>query len=206
MKYFNIYFSLIVTLLLTSCGDEKSKTNFTLNSDKDIYQLGETIQITPNPLSGKAIESISYTFQEKEVNATNNNLSIKLDKHLLGAHTVYASIKSGDITENITKEVTILNNKAPKVYSYEIIKTYPHNEAHYTQGLEFVGDSLYESAGKRKESKLLLKDLNTGKTLKEHPLENNYFAEGLTIVDNKIHQLTWQANIGFTYDLASFQK
>ena len=206
MKSIYLHFLLLGSLILASCGEKKNKVNFSLESNKDTYQLGETVEITPKLLTGEKIESISYNFQEEKLDPSGNNLSIKLDKQLLGAHTIYATVVSNGNTENISKEITILNNVAPKVYNYEIINTYPHNEVHYTQGLEFVGDNLYESAGKVGESKLLLKELASGKTLKEHSLEKNYFAEGLTIIGNKIHQLTWKGNIGFTYDLETFKE
>ena len=32
-----------------------------------------------------------------------------------------------------------------------------------------------------------------------------YFAEGITLFDEKIYQLTWQSKIGFIYDLESFK-
>lgn len=207
MKAFKLYTFFFITLIITSCGSKKNTLNFKLESDKNTYQLGETITIVPKLLTDEAIESITYTFQEEKIKAsTENKLTIELDKHLLGKHTVYATVVSDGNTENIETDITIYNNKAPKVYGYEIINTYPHSEKHYTQGLEFVGDNLYESAGQRGESKLLSKDLETGKTLKEHALANNYFAEGLTVIGDKIHQLTWNANIGFTYDLETFEE
>ena len=207
MKAFKLYTFLFINLLITSCGSKKNTLNFKLESDKNTYQLGETITIVPKLLTDEAIESITYTFQEEKIKASaENKLTIVLDKHLLGKHTVYATVVSDGNTENIETDITIYNNKAPKVYGYEIINTYPHSEKHYTQGLEFVGDNLYESAGQRGESKLLSKNLKTGETLKEHALANNYFAEGLTVIGDKIHQLTWNANIGFTYDLETFQE
>lgn len=207
MKAFKLYTFFFITLIITSCGSKKNTLNFKLESDKNTYQLGETITIVPKLLTDEAIESITYTFQEEKIKAsTENKLTIELDKHLLGKHTVYATVVSDGNTENIETDITIYNNKAPKVYGYEIINTYPHSEKHYTQGLEFVGDNLYESAGQRGESKLLSKDLETGKTLKEHALANNYFAEGLTVIGDKIHQLTWNANIGFTYNLETFKE
>lgn len=207
MNSFNLYLLVTLIALITSCGSKKNSTDFKLESDKSTYQLGETLTITPKLLNGALIESISYTFQEEKLNAdAENKLTITLDKHLLGKHTIYATIISDGNTENIKTDVTIYNNKAPKVYGYEIINTYPHNEKHYTQGLEFSGNQLYESTGKNGASKLLRKDLKTGETMKEHKVADNYFAEGLTIIGDKIHQLTWRANIGFTYDINSFKQ
>ncbi len=203
MKFSKIYLLLLVTAVITSCGSKKSEINFSLNSDKKVYHLGESIKLLPKSLSGEKIESISYTFQNKEISSVNE---IVLKNHLLGEHTIKATIKSDGVVENVFTKITVLNDKAPKVYSYNILNTYPHNEDHYTQGLEFVNDNLYESAGRNGESKLLLKDLKTGDTKKEHNLADTFFAEGLTIVGTKIHQLTWKGNVGFTYDLNTFEE
>ncbi|HYM00861.1 MAG TPA: glutaminyl-peptide cyclotransferase, partial [Blastocatellia bacterium] len=47
-------------------------------------------------------------------------------------------------------------------------------------------------------------DLKTGQVLKKVDVPTQYFAEGLTILGNKIYQLTWQTRIGFIYDLDTF--
>jgi glutamine cyclotransferase len=36
-------------------------------------------------------------------------------------------------------------------------------------------------------------------------LSNEYFGEGITIVGDRIIQLTWQSNVGFVYDMNSFE-
>lgn len=206
MKSFNLNLLLLSIISFTSCGSKKNTVNFKLESNKASYQLGETLSIEPKTLTDAKIDKITYSFQNKEFTPENNVFTEVLDNELLGKHTVYATITHGDETENVTTEVTILNNKAPKIYNYEIVNTYPHNDSYYTQGLEFKGDDLYESAGKNGESKLAKVDLETGKVLKEHALSDSYFAEGLTIIGNKIHQLTWKANIGFTYNIETFEQ
>lgn len=206
MKSFHLHLLIILITITTACGSKKKGANFKILSSKNTYQLGESLQVEIQKIKDANIDKVTYTFQEKEFTPESNVLSEVLDNELLGKHIIYAAITSDGETENISTEITVLNNKAPKIYGYEIIKTYPHNEDYYTQGLEFNGGDLYESAGRNGESKLAKVDLQTGKTLKEHSLKDNYFAEGLTIIDNKIHQLTWKANIGFTYDLETFKE
>ena len=75
----------------------------------------------------------------------------------------------------------------------------------YTQGLEFYNDTLYESLGKYGQSKLVKVDFNSEKKLKEINFLQ-YFAEGITILDDKIFQLTWKEKIGFVYDIDNFNK
>ena len=49
-------------------------------------------------------------------------------------------------------------------------------------------------------------DLESGVVLKEIKLDDQYFAEGITILNNKLYQLTWQEGEGFIYDLTTFKR
>lgn len=89
-------------------------------------------------------------------------------------------------------------------YTYKVEATYPHNSRSFTQGLEIVDGKLYEGTGLNGNSKLLLVDMETGKSVKSHSLETKHFGEGITVFNGKIYQLTWQSQIGFIYDLDSF--
>ena len=202
-----LIYSLIV-VLINSCGSEKRNSNAVKlipSNKKATYKLGETLEVNINNKKEIKIDSVKYTFQNHKI-TSQNKLSLPLKNELLGKHTVNAEIFSNNETIVKKLKVTVLNNKPPKIYNYKIVNTYPHNTKHYTQGLEFNGNFLYESAGRPKESKLLKKELETGKTLQEHAVEDRYFAEGLTIVGDKIHQLTWQGDVGFTYELNTFKQ
>ena len=100
------------------------------------------------------------------------------------------------------------NGQAPvKVsnYSYEIINTYPHDPAAYTQGLVYHEGSLYESTGLNGQSSFRKIELKTGKILKKVELEQQFFGEGLTLLDGRAYQITWQTQNGFVYQLETFQ-
>lgn len=90
------------------------------------------------------------------------------------------------------------------VYGYRIVKRYPHNPTSFTQGLEFHDGYLYEGTGLKGRSTLSKLDLETGEVLQSKRLASRYFGEGISIVADRIFQLTWQSNIVFVYDLASF--
>ena len=92
------------------------------------------------------------------------------------------------------------------MYSYKIINEYPHDIRSYTQGLEFHNGELYESTGQYRESKLRKVNYKTAEVLNNINLEAQYFGEGLTILNDKIYQLTWQEQIGFIYDVNTFKK
>jgi len=95
-------------------------------------------------------------------------------------------------------------NNEPIQLGYLVVAEYPHDSAAFTQGLEFVNGRLYESTGLYGQSSLRENDLETGNVLRREKVLDKYFAEGLTVIGNKIYQLTWQSGIGFIYDRETF--
>lgn len=93
-----------------------------------------------------------------------------------------------------------LSKSNAPIYKYRIVKTYPHDVDTFTEGLEMNEGYLYESNGLYKKSHLRRIEKNTGKVLLEHQLLPQYFAEGITLFNNKIYQLTYQTNTGFIYN------
>lgn len=91
-------------------------------------------------------------------------------------------------------------------YTYEVINTYPHDAAAFTQGLVFYQGALYESAGNYRSSSLRKVELETGRVLKKIDVPPQYFAEGLALFNGRLLQLTWQEFTGFIYDLDTFQQ
>src|SRR5438105_10038180 len=92
------------------------------------------------------------------------------------------------------------------VYTYEVVNTYPHDPAAFTQGLIFHDGALIESTGLEKHSTLRRVELQTGRVLQKTDVPGFYFAEGATLFGGKIYQLTWKAEKGFIYDPQTFQK
>lgn len=97
-------------------------------------------------------------------------------------------------------------NPAPPMLSYNIVAVYPHDTSSYTEGLIWYNSMLYESGGLKGKSKLYTSDLTNGKDKKVVTLDPKYFGEGISIIDNKIYQLTWQENKVFIYDANTLQK
>ncbi len=89
-------------------------------------------------------------------------------------------------------------------YTYAIVRAYPHDPAAFTQGLVYADGVLYESTGLYGRSSLRRVALETGEVLQQRDLPAEYFGEGLALFDGRLIQLTWQNNIGFVYDAASF--
>lgn len=124
----------------------------------------------------------------------------------VGSQAVLAGIwKDGKEVTKLYTTVKILP-PPPKQYTYEVVKSYPHDDNAYTQGLFIHNNLLYESTGQRGQSTLRKVDLPTGRVLKSVALDNQYFGEGITELNGKIYQLTWQSQKGFVYNLETFEK
>lgn len=96
--------------------------------------------------------------------------------------------------------------KVPQNMSYAIVAAYPHDTSSFTEGLLFYKGELYEGTGQKRQSRILKVDLRTGKILKSLSVGNDYFGEGIVIVNDTIYQLTYQEKIGFKYSINDFKK
>lgn len=88
---------------------------------------------------------------------------------------------------------------------YTVRMTFWHDDQAYTQGLAFYKDKVYESTG-AEESWIAALDLDKGTQEKKVVLERKYFGEGITILNNKVYQLTWKHKKGFIYDVNTFKE
>jgi glutamine cyclotransferase len=90
--------------------------------------------------------------------------------------------------------------------NYSVLKIYPHDSTSYTEGLLWLNNSIYESAGEYKQSRIQRTALETGKVLQKTPImDAQYFGEGISIINNKIYQLTYKEHKVFVYDM-NFKK
>ncbi|HEY0030115.1 MAG TPA: glutaminyl-peptide cyclotransferase [Bacteroidia bacterium] len=95
---------------------------------------------------------------------------------------------------------------------YKIIAKLPHDTTSFTQGLVFYKGQLYESTGSPEgvsytRSVLGPVDLKTGKiSVKAELDKNQFFGEGIVILNNKLYQLTYKNQIGFIYDVKTFRQ
>jgi glutaminyl-peptide cyclotransferase len=90
----------------------------------------------------------------------------------------------------------------PSLLPHTIVNVYNHDTSAYTQGLEFFNGKLFESTGDYENSSLRITDVKTGKVLQKNIMGSaTIFGEGITILNNKIYQLTWQSNKVFVYNV-----
>ena len=89
-------------------------------------------------------------------------------------------------------------------YSYQVVHTYPHDRAAFTQGLLYLDGFLYEGTGVEEQSSIRKVNLETGEVLQKRDIPGQYFGEGIVNWKDRLLELTWKAQTGFIYDLATF--
>jgi glutamine cyclotransferase len=97
-------------------------------------------------------------------------------------------------------------NGAVPLYGYEVVHSWPHDPAAYTQGLVCHDGKLLESTGRVGQSSLRRVAIESGQVVQRIEVSPPYFAEGITLLNGKIYQLTWQHQLGFIYDAWTFEK
>jgi glutamine cyclotransferase len=98
----------------------------------------------------------------------------------------------------------IKTTKLP-IQSIDVINVYPHDIDAFTQGLFIHGGFLYEATGQYGKSGLYKKEIETGRVLQAYFIGEKYFGEGVTVLKDRIYQLTWQDETMIVYDLKSLQ-
>jgi glutamine cyclotransferase len=204
MSLKQLYISLLFSIGLISCDDlnKSANDNFSIENNtlnKIIYN-NDTLELDIKNHKNKIIDSVIYKMNNKIIPDF-----LILKDVTLGEKIIKATIFSEDNKQVLINKITVLNSKTPKIYSYEVVNIYDHDITSYTQGIEFDGDILYESTGQYGESKLRALDYKNNKVLKNIDLSSSYFGEGLTILNNKIYQLTWKEGRGLIYDLNKFK-
>ncbi|HEX4023180.1 MAG TPA: glutaminyl-peptide cyclotransferase [Steroidobacteraceae bacterium] len=94
---------------------------------------------------------------------------------------------------------------AVPVYGYDIVHVYPHDTHAFTEGLFYLDGFLYESTGLNGHSSIRKERLESGKVLQQIQVPSQYFGEGIVNWKRQLIALTWKAQTGFAYDLATFK-
>ena len=194
MKHSIIFFFF---LLILNCNpDPSSGFEIQIKSSGDKILIDDRISINIISPNKKIIDSIKYYLNDRLVSN-----EVKLVDYKVGENNVAAKIFSNNEIISINKKFDIYSNIEPEIMTYKVITEYKHDKNAYTQGLEFYNNQLYESTGLNGKSTLRKSDYISGEILNIVKLDYEYFGEGLTIINDKIYQLTWKNNIGFIYDL-----
>lgn len=206
MRNYNFLFIILLGITLANCGGTKKGENtlFTFDNSnyKEHYLPNDKIELGVLNPNSKEIDSISYFLNDKKVGSVKGftKLSFDLKDQKLGYQHLKALVYFGGENSEATARIEVVSNVEPKLLKYTILNTYPHDTASFTEGLEFHKDTLCESTGQKGASYFRKYDYKTGKVYKQFNLDSKYFGEGITFINNKLYQLTWQEKTGFIYN------
>jgi len=208
MNFTKFFILSLLALMYNSCGGGNTTTSelfsIELEGNKTKFQQHDKVKISIKSKKGTAIDNVVYSIDNKVVNLENGSISLNFER--LGNKEIKAEISYDGTKGEVDKTIKVLAANPPAVYTYEIVNTFPHDIKAFTQGLEFHQDTLYETTGKKGRSSLRKVNFNTGEVLQQVDLDNAYFGEGLTVLNDKIYQLTWQSGTGFVYRLSDLKK
>lgn len=96
--------------------------------------------------------------------------------------------------------------RRPAVEGFRVVKAFPHDRGAYCQGLAIDEGTILEGTGQHGRSSLRRVEIDTGRVLKQHDLHESHFGEGVTVMGDRIYQLTWRNRICLVYDRETFRE
>ncbi|MFV8325804.1 glutaminyl-peptide cyclotransferase [Flavobacterium sp. ZS1P14] len=211
MRNYNFLSFILLGITLASCNPTKKGENtlftFDISKFKEKYQPQEAIALGISNPNSKTIDSIIYYVNEKKIASKKglDKVTFELKDQKLGYQNLKAIVYYEGENSEATARVELVSNVKPKLLKYKIVNKYPHDTASFTEGLEFYKDTLYESTGTKGNSYFRKYDYKTGKVYKQINLDAKYFGEGITFLNGKLYQLTWEEKTGFIYDATTLK-
>ncbi len=113
-----------------------------------------------------------------------------------------------DENSNRSKKINVPIHKPTPELKFSVDAKIPHSVNAFTEGLLMYENQIFESTGSpenlpQTKSYYGVVNQETGDVEIHNQLDPKYFGEGITILNNKVYQLTYQSRKGFIYDLES---
>ncbi|WP_345234473.1 glutaminyl-peptide cyclotransferase [Olivibacter ginsenosidimutans] len=192
-----------------STGNSSSQSlRFQTIEPGTLVNKGDSVSLALHLPANASVDSIIYLVDNNPYQTLRDTteLWLKTNEMTMGSKGITANVYKDGAELSASTNIVVIAAEIPKQYGFSVVHTYPHDSHAYTQGLEFHEGFLYESTGQRGQSTLRKVELKTGKVVKKIDLPAKYFGEGMTFVDNRIIQLTWQEGVGFVYNKNTFEK
>lgn len=196
-----------------SCSNQSNRSrkpvsNISFQPNKKSYVFGESVSVNvKTKVKNGEIKSIKLFYNNGLVKES-KDLEFSVENVVLeklgSAVFRVEAVKTDSVENSRTKIATVVSNIEPKKMTYQVVDNFPHSKKHYTQGLEIHNGILYEGTGEYGASGLFKINLETGKVLRKRMLDKKYFGEGITILNEKIYQVTYHAQKGFVYQVSDF--
>ena len=218
MKDYKFFFLIGTLFLISSCSGDKTKSssaepaNAVFNLEPSVTVKSGEVKNIPITIYNQNIKTLKLSIDDSIItnwNNPKNNVSHILETTKLGVgeHSLYLNIVLNDgnqYTESI--QLVVLSELIPQKFKPMIKNILPHNAASFTQGLEFSNGELFESTGNFGQSYIAKVDLPSGNHLQKVDLEQQYFGEGISLLNDEIFQITWQQNKCFVYKKSDITK
>lgn len=206
MKNALIVCCIVVITTIIGCKTQKNKLEFLHPDSGKRIAYGEQVKLTLN-FPNLVIDSVVYSVDGNVLVTKQDTGSVMFDskRYGLGDRSLSAKVYA-EGKEDIAYSNVVVLPPAAQNYSFEVIQSYPHDINAFTQGLQYENGILFESTGRYEQSQLRKVDLQTGKVLKYIALDSKYFGEGMTLLGDKIVQLTWRENIAIIYNKNTFER
>ena len=203
-----LYFAALaaVALSFTACKTKPTVLQFASPEANMAVQHGDKLDVKLN-FGSLDMDSVVYFLDYKSIGTKQDTtaLSVNTSDFSFGSKVLSAYVYKGGKADSSSTTVYIVP-PAAKNYGFEVVNTFPHDTTSFTQGLEYADGIFYESAGRYGESNIRKVEPKTGKVLKRQDLDEKTFAEGLTLLGDKLILLTWQQKEGYVFNKNTFAK
>ncbi len=215
----------LVVIMFGACQPENKNTN-RVNSNQTAPVRKDFTVISPSPDQKNILgETISFSFKPQNDALVVDSIEVFIDgtkkyteRHQVttfNSKTIFSKVGrqnvhfkifyNHNLMQTLSAQVFILPDNEPVNLKYQLLRKISHDTLAYTEGLVYYKGYIYESTGQKRMSRLRQINPANGEILKDRKLEDNFFGEGLTILNDKIYQLTYQTKVGFVYDLETFE-
>lgn len=175
------------------------------------FKLNQPVKVTLAPVNRKiSPDSVRVYFNGNYVTTIKSNpwectvppvFTVTTGRKSLKA----TAFKEGKSQNTVTRFVITYSDIVPKRNGYKVIHTYPHSRDAFTQGLVYDKGVLFEGTGQETGSTLREVELETGKVIRQHDLDDSLFGEGIALYHDRIYQVTWKSKVGFVYNKSDFK-
>ena len=170
--------------------------------------VGQNIDRIELSLNGNLVKSWNSEGEITWTDAQVLTLKIETESYKMGTYSIeLRGFSSEDLVYNDERFLFVNAKNALQEQEFELLDTHPHNPDNFTQGYEFFNDKLFESTGNPRQMNTTMVaeiERTTGRSIREVKQSNPIFGEGITILDSKIYQISWQDEKCFVYDLVGF--
>ena len=193
---------------LIDFGFESSSTYLAVKKGNPFVfdaNVGQNIDRIELSVNGNPVKSWNSEGEISWIDAQVLTFKVQTELYNLGTYSIeLRGFSSDELVQNDERFLFVNAKNALQEQEFELLDTHPHNPDNFTQGYEFFKDKLFESTGNPRQMNTTMVaeiERTTGRSIREVKQSNPIFGEGITILDSKIYQISWQDEKCFVYDL-----